>query len=312
MPGEEEVLDYFKTCNNWGRWGPDDELGTLNYITPETRRAAFESVREGISVSCARLIPTRQPEADFQWPPMHFMTSSGEGWAGKPTPLDALQVTGDFIGMVFHGFAVTHVDSLCHIARDGQLYNGRPCELVTAASGATVLGVDTVRDGIVGRGVLLDIPFLTGREWLDAEDAVYPDDLSSAEMLAGLEVRAGDIVLCRFGTMARRAALGPSAEVFTSRPGLHASCVPWQHQRQVAALGSDGAQDLFPSGYPSLRAPLHQVGIVSMGLTLIDNCDLEALASTCRNLKRWEFMITVAPLRIENGTGSPVNPIAVF
>ena len=312
VPSEAEVLEYFKTCNNWGRWGPGDELGTLNYITAESRTEAAASVTEGVSVSCARVIPTLQHEADFQSPPLHFMTSSGEAWAGKPTPIDGLQSTGDFIGLVFHGFAVTHVDSLCHMARDGQMYNGRPAELVATATGAAVLGVDTVRNGIVGRGVLLDIPRLAGKEWLDPEDAVHPDDLSAAERLADVEVGAGDILLCRFGTMARRAALGPSAEVFTRRPGLHASCLPWLHERQIAALGSDGAQDLFPSGYPSLRAPVHQVGIVSMGLTLLDNCDLEVLAATCTNLGRWEFMITVAPLRIENGTGSPVNPIAVF
>ena len=169
-----------------------------------------------------------------------------------------------------------------------------------------------MRNGIVGRGVLLDIPLVRDKDWLEPDEGVFPEDLEAAEALGGVSVGTGDILLCRFGAMARRMALGPSKEVFVRRSGLHASCAPWLHERQVAALGSDSAQDLFPSGYPALRAPLHQVGIVAMGLCLIDNCDLEALSATCRQLGRWEFLLSIGALRIENGTGSPVNPIAVF
>ena len=312
VPDEAEVLTYFETCSNWGRWGEDDELGTLNFLTPDTRRSAVQLVREGISVSCARLLPTLKPEEDFEWPPVHYMTGSGEAWTGKPTPPDSLQVAGDFFGVAFHGFAVTHLDSLCHIFRDGHMYNGRPAELVSTAAGATVMSVDTVRHGIVGRAVLLDIPALTDRQWLEPGDPVFPEDLEAAAQRAGVSVGQGDIVLCRFGTMARRNALGASKEVFSTRAGLHATCAPWLHERGVAALGSDSAQDLYPSGYRALRAPMHQVGIVAMGLCLIDNCDLETLAATCRQLGRYEFLLTVNPLRIENGTGSPVNPIAMF
>lgn len=312
IPNETEVLRYFETCSNWGRWGSDDELGTLNYITPAHRARAAGVVREGISVSCARLIPTLHNEEDFTTPPLHFMTASGDVWAGKPTPPDTLQSAGDFIGIAFHGYAVTHVDSLCHVFRDGRMYNGRSADLVSTAAGATVLGVDTVREGIVGRGVLLDIPMIKGKTWLDHDEGVFPDDLEEAEARCGVTVGTGDILLCRFGTVARRNAEGPSREVFLRRPGLHAACAPWLHDRQVAALGSDSAQDLYPSGYSALRAPMHQVGIVAMGLCLIDNCDLEALSATCRRLERWDFLLSVGPLRIENGTGSPVNPIAVF
>jgi kynurenine formamidase len=312
VPSEAEVLGYFETCSNWGRWGSEDELGTLNYITPELRADAAATVREGLSVSCARLIPTLQIEEDFRQPPVHFMTASGDAWAGKKTVPDALQMAGDFVGLAFHGYAVTHVDSLCHIFRDGMMYNGRPADLVSTIEGATVLGVDTVRDGIVGRGVLLDIPLVKGRDWLEPDEGVFPEDLLAAEEQCGVTVGSGDILLCRFGAMARRNALGPSREVFDRRAGLHAACAPWIHERQVAALGSDSAQDLYPSGYPAVRAPMHQIGIVATGLCLIDNCDLEALAATCRRLRRWQFLLCIGPLRIENGTGSPVNPIAVF
>jgi kynurenine formamidase len=311
-PDEAEVLRYFESCNNWGRWGPDDDLGTLNFITEERRRHAASLVREGRAVSCARLIPTKQIEEDFGSPPLHFMTNSGDGWDNVPTPPDTIQTAGDFIGLAFHGFSVTHVDSLCHVFRDGRMYNGHLASQVSTASGASIQSVDAMRDGIVGRGVLLDIPRLRGVEWLDPGEGVFPDELEAAETKVGLRVGPGDILLCRFGTMALRNAQGPSKDTFARRAGLHASCAPWLHERQVAALGSDTAQDLFPSGYPKLRAPLHQVGIVSMGLCLIDNCDLEDLGDVCAALGRAEFMFTVGPLRVENGTGSPVNPLAVL
>ena len=312
VPAEDEVLTYFDTCSNWGRWGDDDELGTLNYLTPDLRTAAAGLVRDGVSVSCARVIPTHVLEEDFHAPPLHFMISSGEGFAGKATAPDSLQTASDFLGIAFHGFAVTHVDSLCHVFRDGHMYNGKPADAVTTSTGAAIQTVEAISDGIVGRGVLLDIARLRSKPWLEVDEGVFPEDLEAAEEASGVRVGPGDILLCRFGTMARRNAQGPSKDVFAHRPGLHAACAPWLHERQVAALGSDSAQDLFPSGYPAVRAPLHQIGIVAMGLTLIDNCDLEALGDACERFGRWEFLLTVAPLRIQAGTGSPVNPIAVF
>jgi kynurenine formamidase len=311
IPSEDEVLAYFERCSNWGRWGPDDQLGTMNFLTPDSRRAAAGLVRDGISVSCSRRIP-KGYEEDFTMPPLHYMVNSGECFAGEETPPDSLQISTDFIGLEFHGFAVTHLDALAHLFRDGKMYNGLSADRVTTSAGATVHAIDNLRDGVVGRGVLLDIPAQRGVPWLDPSAGVYPEDLEAAEEHAGVRVRTGDILLCRFGTMARRNAEGPSKAVFSARPGLHASCLPWLHQREIAVLGSDSAQDLYPSGYLRLRAPMHQVGIVAMGLWLLDNCDLEPLAEACRRAGRWEFLLAIGPLRITNGTGSPVNPIAVF
>lgn len=311
-PSEEQVLGYLKSCCNWGRWGPEDQFGTLNHLTPERRRAAAALVRDGVCVTCAREIPTHVNEPDFGMQPVHFMTQSGEAWVGKPTAPEALQTSGDFFGIAFHGFAVTHLDALGHVFRDGQMYNGLPADRVTTAQGATTQSVETVRDGIVGRGVLLDVARLKGKPWLEPGEAVFPEDLEAAEQAQGVRVGPGDVLLCRFGTVARRNAQGPSADVFQARPGLHAACVPWVQEREVAVLGSDTAQDVFPSGYPLMRAPFHQVGIVMMGLWLIDNCDLEPLARACAGAGRWEFLFTAGPLRIRNGTGSPLNPIAVL
>jgi kynurenine formamidase len=311
VPSEDEVLGYFEACSNWGRWGADDEMGTLNHLTTDRRRAAAALVRDGTTVSCARRIP-RVPEDDFSLPPLHLMINSGEGFAGKETQPDTLQTASDYFGIAFHGFSVTHLDALCHAFRDGRMYNGHSADRVTTSQGATLQSVEALRDGVVGRGVLLDIARLRGKPWLDPGEGVFPEDLEAAERAAGVEVGRGDVLLCRFGMMRRRHAEGPSKDVFARRPGLHAACLPWLHQREIAVLGSDTAQDLFPSGYPRLRAPMHQVGIVAMGLWLVDNCDLEALGDTCEQLGRWEFLFTMGPLRITNGTGSPVNPIAVF
>ena len=312
IPPEKEVLEYLKQCNNWGRWGADDQLGTINYLTPEMRKQAAALVREGESVTCSRPIPTRGMEPDFSTPPMHYMAASGERWVGRKTEEHQLQGATDFFGLVFHGFAVTHVDSLAHIFRDGELYNGFPGDKVSTAEGATVHSVELLHNGVVGRGILLDIPKIRGVKWLERGQGVFPEDLEAAEKACGVKVRTGDILLTRFGVMRQRNEEGPSAEVFEKRAGFHAACAPWFHERQISALGSDGAQDLFPSGYPKLRAPLHQVGIVAMGLWLIDNCNLEELAAACERYQRWEFMLTLSPLRIVNGTGSPVNPLAIF
>jgi kynurenine formamidase len=312
IPSEEEVLGYFDSCSNWGRWGPDDELGTLNHLTPAHRRTASALVRDGVSVSCARRIPTRQLDADFTNPPLHLMTSSGEAWVGKPTPPNVAQTSGDFIGLAFHGLVVTHVDSLCHVFRDGHMYNGHPADRVGTASGATAQSIEVAHDGMIGRGVLLDIARAMGVRWLEPGQPVFPEDLESAERAEGVEVGPGDFLLCRFGTMALRNEEGPSRTVFERRPGLHAACLPWLHERQVAMLGSDSAQDALPSGYDRIRIPIHEVGIVAMGLWLIDNCDLEAIGDTAARIGRWEFLLSIGPLRIQNGTGSPVNPIALF
>jgi kynurenine formamidase len=192
------------------------------------------------------------------------------------------------------------------------MYNGHRADRVSTAVGATVQSIEAAHDGMIGRGVLLDVARAKGVRWLDPGEPVFPEDLEAAERAQGVEVGAGDLLLCRFGTMALRNEHGPSRTVFERRPGLHAACLPWLHERQVAVLGSDSAQDALPSGYDRIRIPIHEVGIVAMGLWLVDNCDLETVGDTAARLGRWEFLLSIGPLRVQNGTGSPVNPIAMF
>jgi kynurenine formamidase len=312
FPDLETVLGYFTTCSNWGRWGDEDEMGTLNYITEDARRTAVALVTEGRSLSVGRIIPTRTSPPDFKPAPFQAMLASGDAFAGKQTPDGGTQGSGDIVTLAPHGFGMTHVDALSHIFRDGEMYNGRSAALVSTTQAATKNAVTAWRDGIIGRGVLLDVAKARGVDWIAPGDPITPQDLEAAELLGGTRVRTGDIVLVRTGAAAMRNAEGPSIDIYNTRIGMHVSCAPWLHQREAAVLACDAAQDVHPSGYDSLRAPLHQVAIVAMGLCLIDNCDFERIAAAAEELGRSKFFFTAGPLQIENGTGSALNPLVVF
>jgi kynurenine formamidase len=310
-PSEAEVLRWFETLSNWGRWGADDELGTLNLTTPERRAHAAALVREGLAVSCAWEIDPRPARDHVFGPPQRFMLSTGQGltegeagrrWAGA----------SEYVGLVFHGYSVTHLDALSHYFWDGKMYNGRPASQVTSTEGATSLPITSLPAGITTRGVLLDVTRVRDVRWLDPGDGVFPDDLEAAESRQGVRVAAGDAVLLRTGYGARKREQGPDDTRAVGRAGWHVACLPWLRERDVALIGCDTAQDVHPSGYASLRSPVHAVGIVAMGLWLLDNCDLEDLVATCERLERFEFQLQLAPLRIAGATGSPVNPIALF
>lgn len=311
LPTERDVLDMMERLSNWGRWGADDQLGTLNLITPARRVQAARLVADGVGVSCARPIST-EITADTSFQPLRFMVDSGEG-RDTATPERQLERRGaaEFIGMVFHGYTITHVDTPAHYFWRGRLYNGRSCNLVTSREGAQVESVELLRDGVVSRGVLLDIARLKGR-WLEAGEGVMPGDLDAAEAAAGVRVEPGDILLLRTGYEARRRAEGPRHPIRDGSPAAHVACMPWFHDRGVAMLGSDTHNDLSPLPYPRIGNAVHVVGLVAMGLWLVDNANLEELAEACAARGRWEFMLTVAPLRLAGATGSPVNPIALF
>jgi len=294
----DEVEHFHTTLSNWGRWGPEDQLGALNFITPAVRAAAAASVRSGRAVSCARTLPT-QPAVDNPTPVAHHMIGTATEGGGA-----------DYIGVASHGYATSHIDALCHIFHGPHLYNGYPIETVTA-HGALELGIHHLADGVIGRGVLLDIPSQRGVPALAPGDAIYPEDLEEAASQSGLTVGAGDILLVRTGRWAWRRDHGPW-EPHEALAGLHASCLPWLHEREVSVLGSDGVSDVVPSGVAGLRLPIHSVAIPTMGVHLLDNLDLDRLASTCQEEQRHTFLVTIAPLVLFRGTASPINPIALF
>jgi kynurenine formamidase len=294
----EDVRELHRRLSNWGRWGEADQLGTLNLVTPAGRVEAASLVRTGRTVSCARALDT-QPAPDNPRPAVHLMMGTASEGFGA-----------DYLALAPHGYATSHVDALCHIFHEGRLYNGHPIERVTA-HGALALGIEAMRDGVVSRGVLLDVPRAQGRAWLEPGEAIGPDALERAEAAAGLRVGSGDVLLVRTGRFALRAERGPW-DPHARMAGLHAACLPWLHARGVAALGGDGVSDVVPSGIEGARLPIHSVALVAMGLPLLDNLDLERLGTACAEEGRAAFLLAIAPLVIQGGTASPVNPIAVF
>ena len=312
VPTEEDVLGYLESLCNWGRWGSEDQKGTLNLITPEKRVRVADLINDGRTVSCSRPITTElAPDVTFQT--MRFMVDSGEGReTDSPERIPQRRGAAEFIGMVFHGQTITHIDSLSHYSWHGKMYNGRPVNLVTSREGAQVLSVDVAHEGIVTRGVLLDVAKNSGRDWYDPGEAVMPNDLEAAEEAAGVRVESGDVLLVRTGNYRKRLERGPSDPRHEGPPACHVACAPWFYDRGIAMLGTDTPNDIRPSGYPNIFSPLHTVSLVAMGLWIIDNCNLEELSRACEERNRWEFMLVISPLRLSNVTGSPVNPIAVF
>jgi len=320
-PSEDDVLAYFDQLSNWERWGADDQLGTLNLITPEIRTRAAALVRDGVTVSCAQDLVTFPQEGDMFGPVHRFMFMTGEGLADEhrvqpPHPVPGVDMSrmagaGEYMGMVFHGTNVTHVDALSHMFWDRKTYNGGPAELVNSMLGATNLAVTAMSDGVVTRGVLIDMPALRGTDWLEPGDGVFPEDLEAAESRQGVTIGEGDAVLVRTGYTRRKREKGP-VPMHEGQAGWHVASLPWLHERGVAVIGCDTAQDVVPSGYLQVALPVHAIGMVAMGLCLVDNCDLEQLAVTCERLTRYEFLFALAPLRLMGGTGSPANPIATF
>jgi kynurenine formamidase len=312
-PTEQEILGWFQTLSNWGRWGADDELGTLNLITPAKRLQAAGLVREGLVVSCARTIGY-EPSADNLVPARHFMLSSGESQA--PVNLGRTGAADAFL-LQPHGIMMTHLDAPAHshvrsdTSQPWTLYNGKPASQVTTAQGATVGSIELAGGGIVSRGVLLDIPAVRGIPWLEGSDAVYPEDLDAAEAAQGLRVESGDILFVRTGFPKRRAERGPRPPA-EGIGALQPACLPWLRERDVAVIGADTGNDVMPAQYPAIGLPVHGVGMGAIGLWILDNPDFEELATTCARLNRWEFQSVIAPLKLANGTGSPVNPLAML
>ena len=293
------IESWAAELSNAGRWGDADQRGTLNLITPAVRVEAAKLVAEGISVSMAHPLLTERA-ADNTSPFEHRMQATPDQAGGWAT---------DTWAMLFHGFAHSHIDALCHLAYQGKYYNGFDMA-ATTAEGCGNLSIANIGDGIFTRGVLMDIPRLKGKEWLAPGEAVTVDDLEAWEAQAGVTVRAGDAVLLHTGRWLRRAAEGPQAG--GAYAGFHASTVPWLKARDVAVVGTDGGLDVFPSGIDGVGAPVHSLVLAVLGMPVLDVMDLTRVSAAAAERKRWTFLLTAAPLRAEAGTGSPINAIATF
>ena len=307
-PTADDVEAVYAATSNWGRWGDDDERGTLNLLTDECRSAAAGLVRTGRAVSLGHDLPTT-PSVETPSPAHHHMLASGDARDANGIP--GYEASRDYVGTDVHGMGITHIDALCHMFVRGQMYNGRSADEVRS-TGAVSNTVMTFADGLSGRGVLLDLPRALGVEDLPGNTALGVATLEAAESALGARVREGDLLVIGTGRDGRRAS-GRVDPFRDGLAGLHAECLPWLRDRGVAVLGSDGISDPTPGlGIPDWPFPIHQVGIVGLGLPLIDNMALGAIGSACAEVGRWEFLLTVAPLRVVGGTGCPVNPVAIL
>jgi kynurenine formamidase len=301
----DEVISLYERISNWGRWGKDDQRGALNFITDQKRVAAAALVRNGICVSLALPLAT-EPAPDNPTPVTHLMHQTGF----DANDVRLMPYTADYFAISSHGHAVTHLDALCHVFWRGKMYNGFDATEVGSHC-APKCAIDVAGDGIVGRGVLLDIPKVRQVEWLEPGDRIFPDDLDAAERDHRVRVDEGDILLIRNGRARRRKTVGPWVTM-QAMPGLDVSCLAWLHERKIAVLGSDSASDVVPSGYEGLSRPIHVGMLPVMGVHLIDNADLDAVAATAARLGRYEFQFVMGPLVLKRGTASPVNPLAIF
>ena len=305
-----EMQAIFRQVSNWGRWGAEDERGTLNYLTPARTAAAAKLVKSGQSISCARNFPV-QPGPENPTPALHHIVVGGDDPCTHGIP--GMEVSLDFIGIAYHGLASSHIDALCHVFVDGKMYNGFPATDVRS-TGARRNSIMSARDGLCGRGVLLDIPRLRGAAYVDPPHPVTPAELDAAAEKQNVRIEEGDLLLILLGRDAWREANTPAPGQGPPLAGLDPDCVPWLFDKRIGVLGSDAVHDPTPSPAPieDFPIPVHMCGLVSMGLHLLDNLHLAALAKACAAEQRWEFLLTVAPLRVERGTGSPVNPIAIL
>jgi kynurenine formamidase len=305
-----EMRRVFDSVSNWGRWGKEDERGTLNYITPARIAAAGRLIRSGRQVSCARNFPVTPGPAN-PTPALHHIVIGGDDPCAHGVP--GMEVSLDFIGIAFHGFASSHIDALCHVFVEGQMYNGFPATDVRS-TGARRNSIMAAKDGIVGRGVLLDIPRLRKKPFVALDEPVQPAELDAAAKAQGVQVGEGDILLVAVGRDAQKEHQPHRPGEEFSLAGLDPECIPWLHAHRLAVLGSDAVHDPAPPVSPieGWRIPVHMCALVGMGMHLLDNLYLAELQAECASEGRWDFFFTVAPLRIERGTGSPANPIAIL
>jgi kynurenine formamidase len=301
---EAEFRTLYQRLRRGIPWPPEDRRGALNYITPAEIRAAAAEVRMGRTVSLAAPVESRVT-ADDPDPARHRMTGTA-----ADAPPAGLSFAMDRLEMNIHGNADSHLDALCHVMFDGHLYNGVPADTVTA-QGAAELSVEVARDGITGRGVLLDIPRLRGVRWLEPGDHVTADDLARAADAQQVEVGRGDLLFVRVGHRRRRAELGPW-DAARARAGLDPTAMEFIADRQVAVLGSDSNNDSAGNPADRMEFPVHVLAINALGVHLLDYLQFGELLPVCEQAGRWSFMCVIAPLRLPAGTGSPVNPVAIL
>jgi kynurenine formamidase len=300
-----DFLSLYEHLRRANPFGQDDRRGALNYLTPARLAAAATEVQDGRTVSLAAQVE-HEASADNPDPWVHALTAPS-------TEADAdggLDFALDSLSLHVHGNADSHIDALCHVIYDGSLYNDVPADTWTPDA-VGQLSIDAAGQGIAGRGVLLDIPRLRRSDWLEPGDHVTEADLLAAEGSQHVRISDGDILFVRVGHRLRRSVLGPW-DAASARAGLHPAAIELLADRHIAVLGSDGNNDTAPSAVEGVEFPVHVLALRALGMLLLDYLQFEDLVPVCDSAGRWSFLCVIAPLRLRTGTGSPVNPIAIF
>ena len=303
---KKEFDNVFNIVSNTGKWGTSDKKGTVNYIDNNKILNALKIPRKGISVSLSFDITNDSTQINHSkfdefTKYEHQATSSefrGYNWAS------------DNYSISYHGFTVSHMDGLAHLAQDGKLYNGYDASKISP-QGFEELGIEAFNEGIISKGVLIDIPLLYNKDYIEAGTKISIQDIIRFEKKFNVKIEKGDVVLVRTGRWSEKKTKGDWDSSKTSA-GLNYNVAMLLNERKVAVLGSDGTNDVQPSGIPEEGSPVHKLTLVAMGMPLLDNLNLEKLSKMAQKQNRWEFMISILPLRFKGGTGSPVNAIALF
>jgi kynurenine formamidase len=300
-----EFRELFGAVCNWGRWDDGGRRGALNHLTQARIAAAVRLADTGETVSLSRPLRT-EAGIDMPTPADHYMTMLTDVDIGS----GSVRFAKDYIGADYHNEGHSHIDAFSHVAFDGLLFDGKPDRMVTSR-GARAGDVEVLRDGLVGRGVLLDVPRVRGVAWVEPGDHVFREDLEAAERAQGVTVGPGDILLVRTGHARRLRERGPW-NTSEAKAGLHPTTALFLAERQISVLGCDGNNDTAPSTTEGVAFPIHVLAINAMGVHLLDYLQFEDVLGSCETTGRWEFLFVAAPLRIVGGTGSPLNPIAIF
>ncbi|MGE0680978.1 MAG: cyclase family protein [Candidatus Binatia bacterium] len=309
----EDVKALGQKYKNWGKWGTNDQLGTLNYITPEKVVESAKLVKQGKSFSLAIPFDDKGPQTGSfgRFNPIHFMLQDGgDIVAGAQNHLPNIRYTDDAVTMPLQ--CATQWDALAHILYEDKMYNGFAANEITS-SGAKKNGIENAKSKIITRGVLLDMPRYKGKKWLEAGEAIYPADLDGAAAMAKVSVSKGDIVLIRTGQLAQvREEKNWGTYSGGPAPGLGVACASWLCEKQVAGYATDTwGTEVIPNETSDAFQPLHIILIVHAGMLVGEIFDFEELSEDCAKDNVYEFMFVAPPLPITGAVGSPVNPQAI-
>ena len=301
----QEFRELYDAVSTWDRQNDDGQRGALRHLTAARKAAAARLVRDGVTVTLSRPLVT-EARIDVPQPADHHMTMLTDVDIGS----GSVRFAKDYVGVDYHNEGHSHIDAMCHVAFEGFFFGGQPTASVTAR-GAKAGAIDVLENGLVGRAVLLDVPRLRETRWMEPGEHVFPEDLETAERAQGVRVGPGDILLVRTGHSRRCNEVEPW-DTQQAKAGLHPTTALFLAERRVSALGSDGNNDTAPSTTDGIAFPMHVLTVNAMGIHLLDYLQFEDLVPQCEARGRWEFFFVAAPLRLIGGTGSPLNPIAIF